>query len=324
MIVFLPFVISCKKEEKGFNIPSHIPFPNYSLDGDPNRLAWEAWGRLLFYDKGLSRDSSISCASCHAQVHGFADHGTQISTGVDGKRGIRNSPAIFNMAWNESFMWDGGINHIEVMPLAPITNPVEMDLSMLQAVERVNANQRYRKFLFLSKEGDTFESSDMLKALAAFMSIIVSFNSKYDQVMQGQSVFTANEKEGYVLFKKYCNECHTEPLFQSLDFRSNRNRWLSEDAGRYKITLDSLDYGKFKVPTLRNLSFSYPYMHNGSERNLNEVLSNYLSMGESIYSDDSAIQNLYSMSSSEVQKIKAFLLTLDDYSLLSNFNYSEP
>ena len=234
---------------------------------------------------------------------------------MDGKKGIRNSPAIFNMAWNESFMWDGGINHIEVMPLAPITNPVEMDLSMLQAVERVNANQRYRKFLFLPKEGDTFESSDMLKALAAFMSSIVSFNSKYDQVMQGQSVFTANEKEGYVLFKKYCNECHTEPLFQSLDFRSNRNRWLSKDAGRYKITLDSLDYGKFKVPTLRNLSFSYPYMHNGSERNLNELLSNYLSMGESIYSDDSAIQNLYSMSSAFAVYLLA--LSVPDLSVLA-------
>lgn len=305
-------------------IPSHIPPALYSLDGDVNKLEWERWGRLLFYDKGLSRDSSISCGSCHAQVHGFADHGTSLSTGIDGKKGTRNSPAIFNVAWNTSFMWDGGINHIEVMPIAPLTNHVEMDLSMSDVVSRVNANANYQDYLFLAKNGESFEASEILKALAAFMSRIVSFESKYDAVMTGGDEFTSIENQGYILFRKYCNSCHMEPLFQSAEFRSNRERFEVADPGRFLITGDSQDYGKFKVPSLRNLSFTYPYMHHGGERSLNEVMSNYLKLGEVIFSDDTDLQGLYAMTPSESEKIIEFLKTLDDYHVLSNPNYAEP
>lgn len=322
--LILSLFISCWKNEKESMIPSHIPPALYSLDGDVNKLEWERWGRLLFYDKGLSRDSSISCGSCHAQVHGFADHGTSLSTGIDGKKGTRNSPAIFNVAWNTSFMWDGGINHIEVMPIAPLTNHVEMDLSMSDVVSRVNANAHYQDYLFLSKNGESFEASEILKALAAFMSRIVSFESKYDAVMTGGDEFTSIENQGYILFRKYCNSCHTEPLFQSAEFRSNRERLEVADPGRFLITGDSQDYGKFKVPSLRNLSFTYPYMHHGAERSLNEVMSNYLKLGEVIFSDDTDLQGLYEMTPSESEKIIEFLKTLDDYHVLSNPNYSEP
>lgn len=324
------FITACRKDveksmvgDENVLIPNHIPLANYSA---PllHQKTWVDMGRKLFYDTNLSIDSSISCASCHAQVHGFADHGLALSQGFQGQLGTRNSPAIFNMAWNSSFMWDGGINHLEVMPVAPFTSEVEMNISMHDVVQRVNNNTEYAVFNAILQGESVYSDAHILKALAAFMSKITSFESRYDAMRQGILMFNETEVKGYRLFQEYCNTCHAEPMFTDYTFASNRNRWSELDPGRYRITMDSADYGLFKVPTLRNLSYTNPYRHDGSEHSLDVVLSNYLKAGEEYFSDDARIQHLYTLTSDDLQKIKSFLLTLDDPKLLSNQEISEP
>ncbi len=329
--IVLTFFSACQRDEvypmvgnQNSLIPNHIPLPNYNPT-DAYLNVWSGLGRSLFYDTNLSSDSSLSCASCHAQVHGFADHGLSVSQGFGGAFGDRNAPAIFNMAWNTSFMWDGGINHIEMVPVAPFTSHIEMNLSMSEVVSRVNQNDaRYGQFRDQLSSGGDYSDFHVLKALAAFMSTITSFESKYDEMRQGKTFFSAEEEEGYRLFQFFCNDCHTEPLFTNHAFASNRIPQLELDEGRFRITLDSEDYGKFKVPTLRNLSYTYPYRHDGKERSLDIVLQNYLKAGEEYLSDDIRMEKLYNMTSSEMEKVKAFLMTLNDHHLLSNSNISEP
>jgi cytochrome c peroxidase len=325
------FVSSCSKDVSlesskpfGFEAPAHFPAPHYTFG--ENKLTKDGFelGRKLFFDPILSRDNSISCGSCHAQVHGFADHGAALSFGVDNLIGTRNSPGLFNLAWQTSFMWDGGVNHIEVFSVAPITNPLEMDESMTNVIEKLRNHHQYPG-LFQKAFGTTeINDQRMLYALTQYMAMLISATAKYDKVQSGKASFTLQEQKGYDIFKQNCSSCHQEPLFTDYSFRNNGLTPADHELGRMTITLDENDRNKFKVPSLRNLSFTYPYMHDGRLYLLDDVLQHYSNNIQASSTLDPILQNGIPLSLEEREDLKSFLNTLNDYEFISNHKISEP
>ena len=313
-----------KYEEWGFKPQSYFPAPAYNFENNKQFYSRFELGRALFYDKVLSSDSSVSCSMCHEQPHGFGSHSTPFSEGVNGLLGTRNSPAIFNMAWTPAFMWDGGINHIEVMPIAPITNPVEMNESLTNVVAKLQQSERYRKLFQKAYGSETITDQHLLKALTQFMMMIVSDNSKYDQVRQGKATYTASEQAGYTLFVQKCSQCHTEPLFTDYGYRNNGLDATFTDQGRAHITQDPGDAGKFKTPTLRNVELTYPYMHDGRFFTLNQVLDHYNSGIQQSPTLDPALSPGIPLTGTEKTQLISFLKTLTDYDLLNDKWLMEP
>jgi len=309
-----------------FVVPSNFPKPVYDFSKNSLTANKIQLGRALFYDPILSRDNLISCASCHSQFSAFTHTDHALSHGIDDKIGFRNSPALMNLAWQTSFMRDGAINHLDMLALAPMSNPDEMDENITHVVLKLQANKLYPK-LFLEAFGDSVITGEhTLKAIAQFMLTLVSSNSKYDSVMRKQSVFTSQEKNGYVLFKKNCASCHTEPLFTNDKFRNNGlpiDTTLN-DFGRYRVTKNPSDSLKFKVPTLRNIEFSHPYMHDGRFKKLSQVINHYTNGIEKNKTLAPELQKAIVLTSNEKVDIIAFLLTLSDKSFLFNPTYFYP
>lgn len=159
-------------------------------------------GRALFYDPILSRNNTISCASCHSQYSAFTHIDHSLSHGIDDKIGNRNSPALMNLAWQNSFMYDGAVNHLDVQALAPINNPLEMDENMAHVIEKLQNKKLYKTLFYKAYKDTVITGERTLKALSQFMLTLVSSNSKYDSVMRKQKQFTLQEDKGYQLFKK--------------------------------------------------------------------------------------------------------------------------
>ncbi|GCD78558.1 cytochrome-c peroxidase [Thermaurantimonas aggregans] len=327
--------VACRKEEEatdGLNemtleIPSYFPKPNYNFE--QNKLTREGFelGRKLFYDPILSADSSISCGSCHAQVHAFADHNVAVSTGVFGRIGTRNALPTFNLIFAPLFHWDGGINHIEMQPTAPMLNHDEMDITIAEALRRLRNHPEYPE-LFKKVFGTSeISARDFLYALTQFQGAIISANSKYDRYRQGRAQLTADEMAGLQLFEKHCATCHAGALQTDYAFRSNGLESNGKEEGRYHITLDSADFQKFRTPSLRNVALTRPYMHDGRFNSLQAVLDHYADLGKNKPAPpytDPMLKNGLPLSESDKEKIIAFLHTLSDFSLLANSMYSEP
>jgi cytochrome c peroxidase len=291
--------------------PSHFPKPNYSFDSSAESIQL---GRALFYDPLLSLDGTISCASCHSPYNAFAHTDHAVSHGIGDSIGTRNAPALFNLAWQKKLMWDGAINHIETQALAPISHPGEMGESLPNVLSKLQKSSLYPT-LFRDAYGDTsITSQRMLKALSAFQLSLVSANAKYDRVVQKTDSFTTQEKAGYQLFKTKCNSCHTEPLFTNHTFKNNGLRIDPEikDVGRYAVTLQAVDSFLFKVPSLRNLSYTYPYMHDGRFQKINEVLNHYTNGINNTIHLSKELQQGIKLSSNEKVDLTAFILTLND------------
>lgn len=302
--------------------PTHFPEPVYQFGDNVYSKAGFELGRKLFFDPMLSRDGTISCASCHRQKDAFADGGAAFSIGIEGGISKRNSPVVFNMAWNKSFMWDGGVNHIEVMPLAPLTNPAEMGESIVNIVHKLNNHHEYPTLFKNVFNRDTVDDQQMFWALAQYMSGLISANAKYDQYLNGTASFTAEEQEGLILFRQHCAGCHSEPLFTDYSFQNNGIDNVFADSGRYRITRNDEDMGKFKVPTLRNIALSGPYMHDGRFNTLDQVLAHYADGVQYSATLSPLLQKNgqpgLGLSSSEQQKIISFLHTLTDAEFISN------
>lgn len=309
-----------------FVVPAHFPEPQYSFAENPLTSEKVLLGRALFYDPILSKDNSISCASCHSQFSAFTHVDHALSHGIDDQVGFRNSPALMNLAWQSTFMRDGAIHHLDFQALNPITNPVEMGEDFENVVSKLQASNIYPN-LFQEAFGDsTITGEHLLKAISQFELTLVSSNSKYDSVLQNQTVFTDQESNGYILFKKNCSSCHTEPLFTNDQFLNNG---LSVDTtlndfGRYRVTRNSVDSLKFKVPTLRNIQYSHPYMHDGRFRKLSQVLNHYT---DGIQESSTLADELHipiELTSNEKVDLVAFLFTLTDRSFLYNPDYFYP
>ncbi len=328
LFITLIILLSCKKEiiENTFEFSYSSTFPTPVYDVNQHDFSYSKFnlGRTLFYDPILSVDSTISCGSCHEQVHAFAGHGGALSEGVFGQFGTRNSPSISNNAWIPKFMWDGGINHIEVMPIAPITNPVEMHETLENVLVKLKRSTKYQSLFKKAFGNESITDQQMLKALSSFMAMIVSDQSKYDKVMRGETNFTNQEAIGYQLFNQKCASCHSGELFTDFEYRNNGLDQTFSDIGRGLITQNPQDYGKFKTPSLRNIELTYPYMHDGRFYNLNQVLDHYSSGIQQSATLDQSLQNGIALTNSEKTALIAFLKTLTDYELLTNRWLSEP
>ncbi len=309
-----------------FDVPKGWPKPNYDFAANPLTEQGFQLGRRLFYDPILSRDISISCASCHLQTTGFTHVDHSLSHGIEGKIGTRNTLALMNLAWSKTFMWDGGVNHLDVQPLAPITSAVEMDETLENVVSKLQKQEKYQ-LLFEKAFGTKKITGQLtLKALSQYLVMLKTSNSKYDKVIRKDEKFTDSEQNGYALFKTNCASCHQEPLFTSDKFENNGLTvdTTLNDVGRMKITNNPNDYLKFKVPTLRNVQFTFPYMHDGRFKTLTEVVKYYNSGIHNSTTLSKELLKPMNLSDNDRVDLVAFLKTLSDMDFLFDKRFSYP
>lgn len=330
------FIIdSCKKNDKSgiqspsilhIEVPANFPAPNDLFKDNPLTTEGFALGRKLFYDGRLAKDGIASCASCHQQFAAFSTFDHAFSHGIDNQFTTRNAPGIFNMAWHKELHWDGGINHLEVQPLAPLTAPNEMGETVENVIKKLNSDTRYRDMFKAAFGDENATSQRMLKALAQFMGMMVSGNSKYDQVMLGKTTFTLAEQSGYTIFKAKCGTCHKEPLFTDLSYRNTGmpiNTGL-KDLGRMRITRLSEDSLKFKVPSLRNVQVTAPYGHDGRFFSIGAVIDHYRLFVQDGPTVDPLVKKKISISLNEKADLVQFLNTLTDTAFIKDKRFSQP
>jgi cytochrome c peroxidase len=308
--------------------PEYWPAPHYDLNKNPLTIEGIALGRALFYDPILSENNTVSCANCHLSFTAFTHVDHALSHGIRDSIGTRNSMALMNLAWSRYFMWDGAVNHLDMQAIAPITHPAEMGEDMPHVIEKLNASAQYPD-LFKEVFGTEKVTGEyLLKAISQFELTLNSSNSKYDKVMRKEDgvQFTNQEKKGYYLFQRHCNSCHTEPLFTSGEFKNNGLLMDPQlkDLGRVKISLDPRDSLKFKVPSLRNVEFSQPYMHDGRFRSLSQVLTHYAEGIQSSNTLASELSEGIALSPEDKVDLIAFLLSLTDKEFLFNPDHSFP
>lgn len=316
---------SISKKDVEIKIPKGFPKPSY--DFSKNKLSPEIFtiGRKLFYDPILSKDSSTSCESCHQRVAAFAHIDHALSHGIDGKIGTRNVPALQNLIWENSYMWDGGVNHLETQPINPITSSIEMNETLPNIILKLKKNKEYVS-LFKKAYKDTIINSErILKSLAQFTGLMISANSRYDKYITGKDTFSIQEKSGLEIFRAKCSTCHKEPLFTDNSIRNNgiQPDTSLNDIGRGKITNLEADNYKFKVPGLRNIEMTFPYMHDGRYKKLKDVLNHYSSSNHNS-TVDSEIKKIGDLSDKERKDIIAFLLTLTDREFLNDKRFVDP
>lgn len=347
-LVILMVLVGCKKNKVEFEptpykleIPSH--FPSMPIPADnPMTVEGVALGRMLFYEKRLSLDNSISCASCHAPQNAFSDS-NPFSTGVNGAVGNRNSMALVNLGWQQFFFWDGRAKTLEEQILEPIPNPVEMHQSWEDAIAKLYADVNYRNAFYKAFGEQGIDRMKASKALAQFLRTMISGNSKFDIMYKIENSLPLNsidqqvnitpaEWAGYDLFKSLngadCFHCHNGPLMQVQKFSNNGLDNNFTDLGRMHVTGNSNDKGKFKVPTLRNIELSGPYMHDGRFQTLDEVIEHYSSgIVQSPTIDpliEFASQGGVQLSSEQKDLLKQFLKTLTDYRFIQNPAFQPP
>ena len=277
-----------------------------------------ALGKKLFSEKILSKDSTVSCASCHNPKFAFADT-SAFSIGIGGKLTKRNTPSVLNMKNRPYFFWDGRAASLEEQSLMPIQNPDEMGLDIEEAVKRLNASAEY-KMLFKKIFGQRPDAKNLAAAFAAFEETLETVDSKFDDWSNNLGKLTAQEERGRQLFvgdKAKCFDCHRMEDFTTDEFKNiglYDERKLN-DAGLYNITKKENDKGKFKTPGLRNVAVTAPYMHNGMFKTLEEVLNYYNSPDwfiENAVNRDDALKTPLRLTAQEKKDIIAFLKTLTD------------
>jgi len=305
-------------------LPPVIPLDN------PLTQQGVALGKRLFFDQILSGDQTISCANCHSPQNAFTDN-TPTSTGIDGINGIRNSMPLFNLAWNynERFAWDGKELSLERQALEPVENPVEMHSNWEDVVNRLQNHPDYPQLFEGAFETTTITKELAVKAIAQFERTLISANSKFDRYSLGQVTLTAQELSGLDIFlredKGDCFHCHgnpSNPLWTNNDFHNNGFGATFTDLGLGAVTGDPNDNGKFRTPSLRNLAFTAPYMHDGRFATLDEVIDFYSEGLQNSATIDPLMKNVaqggVQLSDEDKEDLKAFLLTLSDPSFLTN------
>lgn len=309
-----------------FVVPAGYPQPQYKFEGNPLTQEGFELGRKLFYDGNLSKDGNFSCASCHQQFAAFSTFDHDLSHGFNNQFTTRNAPGLFNLVWHKEFHWDGGINHIEVQPLAPLTAPNEMAEDINNVVNKLKQDSKYQTMFRAAFGDDDINSQKMLKAITQFVCTLVSANSKYDQVKRGAKSFSAAEQNGYSLFQQKCATCHKEPLFTDLSYRNNGmplNAFI-KDYGRMGITGKKEDSLKFKVPSLRNVFQTFPYGHDGRFYSIDNVLNHYSNGIQTSATLDPLLKNKIALTTEERYYIKTFLATLTDSTFLNDKRFEQP
>lgn len=279
----------------------------------------EQLGELLFFDPILSADSTISCASCHKPEFAFADS-VAISPGVGGVLGRRNAPSVMNMAARDLMFYDGRAKDLVEQVHFPIEDPLEMNISVQDVVYRLNNNKKYSSY-FQKVYKESVTAENLAKAIAAFESTLETSDTPFDDYMNGNSnAMTAQQIRGRAVFmsdKAKCFDCHFSPDFTGDEFRNIGlfDGVTKMDKGRYDVTKDMKDIGKFKVPGLRNVAVTAPYMHDGSMKTLREVIDYYdnpFAFIKDPVNIDTLLSRPLGLTDNEKEDLEAFLHALTD------------
>ena len=309
-----------------FSIPAGFPPPVHLFQ--ENLLTQEGveLGRRLFYEPLLSVDNEHPCASCHEQRAAFGTFEHDRSHGVYESHTLRNAPVLFNLAWYPHFHWDGAFQSLEAEAVHPLTGETEMGEQPSQIKKKLEKVPYYRRAFREVFKTPEIEPNQILRALAQFTGTMISANSKYDQVKNGQATFTPQENNGYQLFKVNCATCHREPLFTDFSFR---NIGLAvdpslKDIGRQRITGKKEDSLKFRVPTLRNVAISSNYMHDGRFLTLQQCINHYRVGIVNSATLDPLLRNGITLADQAAADLISFLKTLTDSSFVQNPKLSRP
>ena len=341
------FLVSCSSKEEEIYTPVayNLQIPSLFTDkliapiipaNNPLTQEGVALGKKLFFEKLLSGDGTQSCATCHNPQNAFSDL-QKFSTGIDGNQGFRNAMPLFNLAWNfdELFNWDGSEFSLENQAFEPVRNPIEMHASWRNVAQKMQNHPEYPT-LFRNAFGTAMIDSVLVtKAIAQFERTIISGNSKFDQFLRGETTLTIEEQNGFNVFmdeaKGDCFHCHgsnNNPLWTDNKFHNNGLDSNFTDLGLGTKTGDPADNGKFKSPSIRNLAFTAPYMHDGRFATLDEVINHYSEGLQFSSTIDPLMKKVaqggVQLSAKDKADLKAFLLTLSDFEFINNPAFKNP
>lgn len=295
------------------NTAVNVPYP----DDNPTDTAKIALGKKLFFDTRLSIDNTVSCASCHKPGFAFTD-GLKTSTGINDLKTDRNSPSLLNSGFLKTVMFDAHLKTLELQVIVPLQEPNEMGHNMKVLIPQLRAVPEYQEAAKRIFNRD-FDAWVLTRSLAAFERSLVSMSAPFDHFINGdEDALNANEKAGWKLFSErlYCTKCHAPPYFTNHEARNNGlYKDYGADKGRFRIHLDSADIGSFKVPSLRNIEITDPYMHDGSIETLEQVIAHYSGGGEGHYLQDNSIVP-FELTAKEKKQLIAFLKSLTDLSFM--------
>ena len=307
-------------EENILVIPEGFPDPIFPMDNEFTKARWEL-GKKLFYDPILSRDSSISCASCHLAENAFSDI-VDFSLGVDEVIGNRNSPTLANVAYHPYFTREGGVPTLEMQILVPIQEHNEFDFNVVLIVEKLQKDSAYQQMARAAYDRGEMDAFVLTRAISTFERSLISGNSRYDQYyfQNKNNILTEEEIRGMNLFfgeKTGCANCHSDFNFTNYSFENNGIYEDYADFGKFRLTGDENDRAKFKVPTLRNIELTAPYMHDGSMETLEEIILHYESGGKN-HPNKSDLLLPFTLTETERNELILFLKTLTDNSFINN------
>ncbi len=309
-----------------FIVPKGWPKPLYDFSKNPITKEGFELGRKLFYDVRLSKDEKFSCASCHQQFAAFSTFDHPLSHGFNNQQTSRNAPSLQNLAWQQNFMADGGITHLDLQPLAPITAENEMAETIQNVLKKLKSDKTYQSMFRAAFGKETINTQGLGKALSQFMLLLVSNHSKYDKVMSGEDSFLLAEKLGYQIFQTKCISCHPAPFFTDFQYR-NAGLPLDDylkDYGRLKITNNAIDSLLFRVPSLRNIALTAPYGHDGRFTSLINLFDHYRKQMVLGPTTDSLFKNRLPLSNFEIGQLRAFLHTLTDTLFTKDPRFADP
>ena len=307
---------------------SFIPLDN------PMTVEGVALGRKLFYDPILSGDNSQACADCHKQELGFGDP-RQFSIGIDGSVGTRQAMTLINLGWSQNgLFWDGRAETLEDLIFEPVVNPIEMNTTWPEVETKLNNSEDYTALFAQAYNTDVIDSTHVSKAISQFIRTLISGNSKFDKWYSQQAIqLTDAETRGFILFNGEgadCFHCHgLGGLITDNKFHNNGlDVEFSADEGRYLVTGDAADKGKFRTPTLRNIQLTAPYMHDGRFFTLEQAVNHYSEEVKDSETLDPLMKLVgeggAQLTMAEKQDLVAFLRTLTDEEFLSNPEFSNP
>jgi len=288
-------------------------------------------GKTLFFDPALSANGKVSCAGCHLPEKAFSDGLALTNIGVSGSALHRNSPALFNLAWHDGLFWEGGANDLESMVFGPLTHPDEMAADLTEVLQYLNSHETYPRLFQKTFSSDSITSSTIARSLAQFMRTLISDDSKYDQWKREEIELNSEELKGYSVYQEHCSSCHKEGLFTDLSYHNNGLDSSYPDPpeleglyqGRYRITYKEEDMGAYKTASLKNLSFTAPYMHDGRFANLDEVLDHYETGIKTNETLAPQLEKGIVLSATERTELLAFLNSLNDYNFITNTAYQK-
>jgi len=337
------FCLRCSNDEIGYEpTPKSLDIPQIFLENiiapiiptdNPQTLEGIALGKKLFFDKILSANGTQACASCHSPQNAFTDN-TSTSDGIDGVFGTRNSMPLFNLAWNyaERFNWDGTALSLERQAIEPVENPIELHSNWEDVVDRLQSHPEYPELFRLAFKTSSITKELTTKALAQFERTLISANSKFDRFSLGQTNLTSQELNGLDVFlredKGDCFHCHgnpNNPLWTDNIFHNNGLDATFLDLGLGAVSGDPNDNGKFKSPSLRNLAYTAPYMHDGRFSTLDDVINHYSEGLQNSVTIDPLMKNIdtggVQLSDQDKADLKAFLLSLSDPTFINNITF---